>query len=188
MNSSAYEVTFAIDDVYTKRDDSGNLVSGAPYCVLADKQISAAVKLKIKTQSQDTRNVTISVTGKLKGYPFSSDGSSPEAHSKFSTSKQAVTLTKIALNNGKILVWSKSPKSDSNTGSVDSDYSDWVAVDIGGLDALDDCASIESGEILSWTPEREEFFTGDFIATTGFFKDKHGCFSESMLCDLFSMP
>lgn len=149
LNSSTYEVTFAIDDVYTKRDNSGNLVSGAPYCVLADKQISAAVKLKIKTQSGDIRNVTISVTGKLKGYPFSSDGSWTSAQSKFSSDKQAAILAKIALNSGKISVFSKSPNSNSATGDADSDYSDWAEVTVTGLEGISNCASIESGEILS---------------------------------------
>lgn len=50
------------------------------------------------------------------------------------------------------------------------------------------CYKIKKVEILAITPKEEEYFTGDFYASSGFFKNKYGAFSLGMCTDVFSLP
>ena len=49
-------------------------------------------------------------------------------------------------------------------------------------------SEIKSISVLSFTPKQEEYFTGDFFASTGFFKDQYGNFTLGMTTDVFSLP
>lgn len=186
QTDNAVTVTFAIDDVQDKKEfttstdslgHTGVTISThsdkCVYCALQDKTISAIVSLTIYADKEKTtqKTITCSVTATLPGIPYNSDGSIHDDQKTYLNDKQSVSKT-IAIDDA-------THKLQLRSGET--------AEKILALDQID-CFGIIEAKILSYAPKKEEYYTGDFYASTGYFKDKYGCFTEGAVVDVFSLP
>jgi hypothetical protein len=186
QKDNAVTVTFAIDDVQDKKEFTSSTDSlghtgvtvdthsdKCVYCALQDKTISAIVSLTIYANEEKTtqKTITCSVTATLPGIPYDSDGSVSDGQKPYLSKHQSVS--KIVIIND-----------ESHTLQLKSGD---TAEEIAALKQIE-CFGIITAEILSYAPKKEEYYTGDFYASTGYFKDKYGCFTEGALVDVFSLP
>ena len=186
QTDNAVTVTFAIDDAQDKKEfttstdslgHTGVTISThsdkCVYCALQDKTISAIVSLTIYADKKKTtqKTITCSVTATLPGIPYNSDGSIHDDQKTYLNDKQSVSKT-IAIDDA-------THKLQLRSGET--------AEKILALDQID-CFGIIEAKILSYAPKKEEYYTGDFYASTGYFKDKYGCFTEGAVVDVFSLP
>lgn len=158
--------------------------------MLQNKKISAAVEVEyyIDEEKEVTKTVAFSVIGTLAGYPYETYGKITDAQKNFNSIKkaQAINLVQILADKNQICTKTKKVKSEALSGT-DADYEDGEIAPVRGLENIK-CYGIEKCTVTSFTPRREEYYTGDFVASTGFFKDRNGCFTEGAAVDVFSLP
>lgn len=160
--------------------------------MLSNKTIGVSLRLVLCTDESDdtkTKSVTFSTASTLRGYPYKADGSCSNIQKQFnSDNKQSVKLITISISNEHHLQQTKYVISSNNaTGESSNDYNEGSATEITELSGIT-CYKIKKVEILAITPKEEEYFTGDFYASSGFFKNKYGAFSLGMCTDVFSLP
>lgn len=204
-DAGEYELFFGIKDAYDSRDLTTNPVekkrtSMCVGCVLQNKQIGAQIKLTYYIDENKKHISTVSFTANaiIVGYPYSSNNDGPSittaqqdylwdndmgAFKKL----QSDNVVKIILKNNRICLVRRQIKSNEEDGKPYI-YGDWPSPSpISALSNIE-CYGIRDVEVISWTPQKEEYFTGDFIASTGFFKDRNCYFTEGCLVDVFALP
>lgn len=166
--------------------------------MLSNKTIGAALQLVIYTDENKskTRSVTLSTTGTLRGYPYelsdSNERTKTEVQGKFTSErKQSVSLVEISISDSHHLQqknWAvnKEIKDADATGTIE-DYTEGTETEIAELSNIT-CYGISDVKLIEITPKEEDYFTGDFYASSGFFKNKYTNFTTGMVTDVFSLP
>ena len=195
-------LTFSFNDGYDKRNvvtEEGqttytlNKSDNFVYCVLLDKTIGVSLELDVTLEDNTSRKLTLSVSGTLKGHPYKSYGELTTIQEKYkksesNQSKQSIDLVTLFIVDNHLNKTVKTPKDSTETSSSEADfYADGTPTIIPELQNLSIIA-INSCTVTSITPSEQEYFTGDFFNTTGYFKDRNGFFVEGTLVDIFSLP
>lgn len=167
--------------------------------MLSNKTIGVSLHLEVYIDENytKTKSITLSTNGTLRGYPYKMSDfgdrevSDVQEHFKKDT-PQSAELIQISINNDnhrlmqKKWTINKNITDDKAEGTI-KDYEEGTATEIAELSNIT-CYGISKVDILEITPKEEEYFTGDFYATTGFFKNKYTNFTTGMITDVFSLP